>query len=111
MPLAGFEPTIPVFKRAKTFHALDHSATVTGFFQHYPLPNPFQFVIYQSSYHLILYSVSYSAVKQPRKRLQVASRRLSAARNVAVTAALEFGHRHLVEVQTFRSTLQLPSSW
>jgi hypothetical protein len=30
MPLAGFEPTIPVFKRAKTFHALDRAATVTG---------------------------------------------------------------------------------
>ena len=26
----GFEPTIPVSKRAKTVHALDHSATVTG---------------------------------------------------------------------------------
>jgi hypothetical protein len=30
MPLAGFEPTIPVFKRAKTFHTLDRAATVTG---------------------------------------------------------------------------------
>jgi hypothetical protein len=30
MPLAGFEPTIPVFKRAKTFHVLDRAATVTG---------------------------------------------------------------------------------
>jgi hypothetical protein len=30
MSLAGFEPTIPVFKRAKTFHALDRVATVTG---------------------------------------------------------------------------------
>jgi hypothetical protein len=30
MPLAGFEPTIPVFKRAKTFHALDRAASVTG---------------------------------------------------------------------------------
>jgi shikimate 5-dehydrogenase len=30
MPLAGFEPTIPVFKRAMTFHALDPAATVTG---------------------------------------------------------------------------------
>jgi hypothetical protein len=28
--LAGFKPTIPVFKRAKTFHALDRAATVTG---------------------------------------------------------------------------------
>jgi hypothetical protein len=30
MPLAGFEPTISVFKRAKTFHALERAATVTG---------------------------------------------------------------------------------
>jgi hypothetical protein len=30
MPLAGFEPTIPVFERAKIFHALDRAATVTG---------------------------------------------------------------------------------
>jgi hypothetical protein len=30
MPLAEFEPTIPMFKRAKTFHALDRAATVTG---------------------------------------------------------------------------------
>jgi hypothetical protein len=26
----GFEPTIPVFERAKTFHALDPAATVIG---------------------------------------------------------------------------------
>jgi hypothetical protein len=30
MPLVGFEPTIPVFERAKTVHALDSAATVTG---------------------------------------------------------------------------------
>jgi hypothetical protein len=30
MPPAGFESTIPVFKRAKTFYALDRAATVTG---------------------------------------------------------------------------------
>jgi hypothetical protein len=30
MPLAGFEPTILVFKLEKTFHALDRAATVTG---------------------------------------------------------------------------------
>jgi hypothetical protein len=27
-PLVGFEPTIPVFKRAKTVNALDHKTTV-----------------------------------------------------------------------------------
>jgi hypothetical protein len=30
MPLAGFEHAIPVFGRAKTFHALDRAATVTA---------------------------------------------------------------------------------
>jgi hypothetical protein len=30
MPIAGFEPTIPVFKRAKTFHVLDRVITVTA---------------------------------------------------------------------------------
>jgi hypothetical protein len=29
MPQVGFEPTIPVFERAKTVHALDCAATVT----------------------------------------------------------------------------------
>jgi hypothetical protein len=30
MPQVGFEPTIPVFKRAKTVHALDRAPTVIG---------------------------------------------------------------------------------
>jgi hypothetical protein len=30
MPQAGFEPTIPVFEQAKTFHSLDRVATVIG---------------------------------------------------------------------------------
>jgi hypothetical protein len=30
MPPVGFEPTIPVFKRAKTVHALGCVATVIG---------------------------------------------------------------------------------
>jgi hypothetical protein len=29
-PLVGFEPTIPVFERAKTVHALDRAANVVG---------------------------------------------------------------------------------
>jgi hypothetical protein len=32
MPLMGFEHTIPVFERAKTVHALDRAATMTGGF-------------------------------------------------------------------------------
>jgi hypothetical protein len=30
MPCVGFEPKIPVFEVAKTDHALDRAATVTG---------------------------------------------------------------------------------
>jgi hypothetical protein len=30
MPPVGFEPTIPVFRRAKTIHTLDLAATVIG---------------------------------------------------------------------------------
>jgi hypothetical protein len=30
MPQVGFEPTIPVFEPAKTFHALGRAATVIG---------------------------------------------------------------------------------
>jgi hypothetical protein len=30
MPQAGFQPTIPVFVRAKTIHALDRADTVIG---------------------------------------------------------------------------------
>jgi hypothetical protein len=30
MPPVGFEPTIPVFERAKTVHALDRAVTVIG---------------------------------------------------------------------------------
>jgi hypothetical protein len=30
MPLVGFEPTIPVFERAKTVHVLDHAITGIG---------------------------------------------------------------------------------
>jgi hypothetical protein len=32
MPRMEFEPTIPVFERAKTVHALDRAATVIGYF-------------------------------------------------------------------------------
>jgi hypothetical protein len=30
MPRLGFQPTIPVFERAKTVHALDRAAIVIG---------------------------------------------------------------------------------
>jgi hypothetical protein len=31
MSLVGFEPTITVFERTKTFHALDRATTVSGY--------------------------------------------------------------------------------
>jgi hypothetical protein len=34
MPSVGFEPTIPVFERAKTVHASDRAATVIGTFNY-----------------------------------------------------------------------------
>jgi hypothetical protein len=40
MPRVGFEPTIPVFERAKTVHVLDRAATVIGNYALYsPQPN------------------------------------------------------------------------
>jgi hypothetical protein len=36
MPQMGFEPTIPVFERAKTVHALDRAVTVLGKVTHNP---------------------------------------------------------------------------
>jgi hypothetical protein len=35
MPQVGFEPTIPVFEREKTVHALDRAASVIGKKQDY----------------------------------------------------------------------------
>jgi hypothetical protein len=35
MPRVGFEPTIPIFERAKTAHALDRSAAVIGILTSY----------------------------------------------------------------------------
>jgi hypothetical protein len=34
MPRVGFEPTIPMFERVKTAHALVRAATVTGLSSH-----------------------------------------------------------------------------
>jgi hypothetical protein len=39
MPGMEFEPTTPVFERAKTVYALDRAATVIGFRGGYPVPN------------------------------------------------------------------------
>jgi hypothetical protein len=36
----GIEPTIPAFEIAKTVHALDHAATVTGRLKTMELQNP-----------------------------------------------------------------------
>jgi hypothetical protein len=42
MPCVGFEPTIPVFEREKTVHALDGAATVIGCMFPQPLQNKFR---------------------------------------------------------------------
>jgi hypothetical protein len=55
MPLEGFETTISVFKREKTFHALDGAATVTG-----------SFYIY---IYIIEYSVSLSVLRRHSRTL------------------------------------------
>jgi hypothetical protein len=34
MPYVGFEPTIPASQRVKAVHALDRSATVTGYLEY-----------------------------------------------------------------------------
>jgi hypothetical protein len=39
MPQVGLEPTIPVFERAKTVHALDRAAIVIGLKLIQPLNN------------------------------------------------------------------------
>jgi hypothetical protein len=45
MPRVKFVPTIPVSKRAKTVHALDDSATVTGIHH----------IIYSKKNHFFIY--------------------------------------------------------
>jgi hypothetical protein len=88
MPQEGFEPTIPVFEQAKTFHALDRATDVIGtlspiltdslhdfplFIQanagvvlqlgheHF-LSSPFQFIIGLSAYYPTLCSLSTESV-------------------------------------------------
>jgi hypothetical protein len=51
MPRAGFEPTIPVFERAKTVHALDRTVTRIGMKSTLPISN-----ILASSDYLLVFS-------------------------------------------------------
>jgi hypothetical protein len=46
MPRVGFEPTIPVFEREKTVHALDRAATVIGSFNIYVREIPMYVCMY-----------------------------------------------------------------
>jgi hypothetical protein len=41
MPQMGFEPIIPVFEQAKTFHASDHVATVISKYNGYTIKSEF----------------------------------------------------------------------
>jgi hypothetical protein len=61
MPLAGFELTIPVFKWAKTFHALDCAATVTDLQDNY-LP-PFLQINYSEIIPNIRHYTTYAVPK------------------------------------------------
>jgi hypothetical protein len=49
----GFEPTIPASERAKTVHALDRAATVTGYVK-------IQIYIYIYAYETVSYAVLYA---------------------------------------------------
>jgi hypothetical protein len=49
MPYVGFEPMIPASERAKTVHALDRSATVTGSL----IIRGFTLLLFRSPYYLI----------------------------------------------------------
>jgi hypothetical protein len=65
MPLAGFEPTIPVFERAETVHASDRAATVIGFCchsLHHILPFCFPFKNVNTDEDEGLYLLRYKAV-------------------------------------------------
>jgi hypothetical protein len=54
MPQVGFEPTIPVFEQAKTFHALDHAATVISVVR-IDTENciPYCYILYYSSKYVV----------------------------------------------------------
>jgi hypothetical protein len=77
MPKVDFEPTIPVFERAKTVHALDRAATVIGLFSVY-----FTY-IKKKIRNQLTRSPCYASVSPnvARKRL---GRRASAAKNTHV---------------------------
>jgi hypothetical protein len=49
----GFEPTIPVFERAETFHAFGRAATAIGYVQLTPIYNNFNKATYTTD---ILYT-------------------------------------------------------
>jgi hypothetical protein len=59
MPWVRFEPTIPVSKRAKTVHALDSSATVTGKLWYYV-----SIILFQCYSHLPNYSYTTYIIKR-----------------------------------------------
>jgi hypothetical protein len=58
MPRVGFESTIPVFERAKTVHALDREATVSGICIYRVIDLISQIVLF-SAYSLFSIEVKY----------------------------------------------------
>jgi hypothetical protein len=63
MPQVGFEPTIPVFERAKTVHSLDCAAAVIGikclFILHFYIQEIGKFYISKELYGLQQYQYAY----------------------------------------------------
>jgi hypothetical protein len=55
IPRVGFEPTIPVLARAKTVHALNYAATVTGWDRKQFTPKVFSYARYAYSFFLFFF--------------------------------------------------------
>jgi hypothetical protein len=54
MPRVGFEPTTPVFERAKMVHVLDGAATVTGRFKTISISNKGHFTKYHMNFRPLI---------------------------------------------------------
>jgi hypothetical protein len=56
MPLVGIKPTIPVFKTAKTFRALDRKIIVTSTYSPYFPKTHFNFILpFRTLYHRLCF--------------------------------------------------------
>jgi hypothetical protein len=75
MPRVGFEPTIPVFVKAKTVHALERAATVIGNYALYSPPMSFSssvtFPFHLFFYYYFVYFLLNRRVMKEKRNLQV----------------------------------------